>query len=136
MLFVTWVADPFRPPRDLDLLGHGDSDAEAIAETFRAIRAQLVADDGVTFDVAALAALEVSTANSQIIEAEADQLRDRTAHTEIVPIAELADGTVSSVAIHLRSLLTPNSACPVCGSTDHPHLVHPSALNEIAAPRR
>lgn len=44
MLFVTWVADPFRPTRDLDLLG--DSDAEAMAETYRAICAQPVADDG------------------------------------------------------------------------------------------
>jgi hypothetical protein len=26
MLFVTWVTDPFRPTRDLDLLGHGDND--------------------------------------------------------------------------------------------------------------
>ena len=24
MLFVTWVADPFRPTHDLDLLGSGD----------------------------------------------------------------------------------------------------------------
>ena len=59
MLFVTWVADPFRPTRDLDLLGHGDNDAEAIAETFRAICAQAVADDGVTFDVAALTAAPI-----------------------------------------------------------------------------
>jgi hypothetical protein len=59
MLFVTWVAEPFRPTRDLDLLGHGDSDAEAIAETFRAICAQRVADDGVTFDVAALTAAPI-----------------------------------------------------------------------------
>lgn len=79
-----------------------------------------------------LAAQEVSTANSNIVEAEADQLRDRTARAEIVPIAELADEAVSSEAIHLRSLLAPNLACPVCGSTDHPHLAHPSALNEIA----
>lgn len=54
MLFVTWVADPFRPTRDLDLLGSGDNGAEAIAETFRVICAQPVADDGVIFDVAAL----------------------------------------------------------------------------------
>jgi hypothetical protein len=54
MLFVTWVADPFRPTRDLDLLGFGDNGVEAIAETFRVICAQSVADDGVTFDVAAL----------------------------------------------------------------------------------
>jgi hypothetical protein len=37
MLFVTWVADPFRPTRDLDLPGHGDNDVEVVAETFRAI---------------------------------------------------------------------------------------------------
>jgi len=80
-----------------------------------------------------LAAQEVSTAKSQIVEVEADQLSDRTARAEIVPIAELADEAVSSEAIHLRSLLAPNLACPVCGSTDHPHLAHPSALNEIAA---
>ncbi len=59
MLFVTWVADPFRPTRDLDLLGHGDNDAEDIAETFRDICAQPVADDGVTFDVATLTAAPI-----------------------------------------------------------------------------
>jgi len=47
MLFVTWVADPFRPTRDLDLLGLGNSDVEAITGTFRAICAEQVADDGV-----------------------------------------------------------------------------------------
>lgn len=81
----------------------------------------------------AIAAQEVSTANSQIAGAESDQLRDRTARAEIVPLAELADEAVSAEAVHLRSLLTPNSACPVCGSTDHPHLAHPSALNEMVA---
>jgi exonuclease SbcC len=80
-----------------------------------------------------LVAQEVRTGKSQIVEAEADLLRDRTARAEIVPIAELADEAVSSEAIHLRSLLAPNLSCPVCGSTDHPHLAHPSALNEIAA---
>ncbi len=59
MLFVTWVADPFRPTRDLDLLGHGDNDVEAIAETFRAICAEQVADDGVVFDGAALQATPI-----------------------------------------------------------------------------
>jgi len=59
MLFVTWVADPFRPTRDLDLLGHGDSDAGVIAQTFRTICAQPVADDGVAFDVAALTAVPI-----------------------------------------------------------------------------
>src|SRR5713226_3908793 len=59
MLFVTWVADPFRPTRDLDLLGSGDNGAETIAKTFRAICTQPVADDGVTFDVAALEATPI-----------------------------------------------------------------------------
>lgn len=81
----------------------------------------------------ALATQEVSAAKSQIVEAEADRLRDRTARAEVVPIAELADEAVSSEAIRLRSLLAPHSACPVCGSTNHPHLAHPSALNEMAA---
>ncbi len=56
MLFATWVSDPFRPTRDLDLLGFGDHEAEAIAETFRAICAEPAADDGVIFEIAALQA--------------------------------------------------------------------------------
>jgi hypothetical protein len=59
MLFVTWVADPFRPTRDLDLLGSGDNGPKAIAETFRAICAQPVPDDGVTFDIAKLEAAPI-----------------------------------------------------------------------------
>ena len=59
MLFVTWVADPFRPTRDLDLLGHGDSEPAAIAETFRAICSVAVADDGVVFDAAGLQATAI-----------------------------------------------------------------------------
>ena len=51
MLFVTWVADPFRPTRDLDLLGQGDNAVEAIADTFRSICAEPVVDDGVVFDL-------------------------------------------------------------------------------------
>jgi len=34
MLFVTLVADPFRPTRDLDLLGFGDNGTAALADTF------------------------------------------------------------------------------------------------------
>ena len=75
MLFVTWVADPFRPTRDLDLLGSGDNTAEAIAETFRAICAHAVADDGVIFDVAALEAAPIRE------EAEYGGVRVRTTAT-------------------------------------------------------
>lgn len=56
MLFATWLGHPFRPTRDLDLLGHGDPDAAAVAERFRAICATPVPDDGVAFDVAGLEA--------------------------------------------------------------------------------
>lgn len=72
MLFVTWVADPFRPTRDLDLLGYGDNGADALAGTFRAICAQPVADDGVTFDAAGLQATPVRE------EAEYGGVRVRT----------------------------------------------------------
>jgi hypothetical protein len=30
MLFATWVEDPFRPTRDLDFLGFGESNAKAL----------------------------------------------------------------------------------------------------------
>jgi predicted nucleotidyltransferase component of viral defense system len=75
MLFVTWVADPFRPTRDLDLLAYGDNGADAIAETFRVICAGRVADDGVTFDVGALEAVPIRE------EAEYGGVRVRTTAT-------------------------------------------------------
>lgn len=75
MLFVTWVADPFRPTRDLDLLGYGDNDAEAIAGTFRSICATQVADDGVTFDIGSLQAAPIRE------EAEYGGVRVRTTAT-------------------------------------------------------
>jgi len=75
MLFATWVADPFRPTRDLDLLGYGDNDPESIAETFSAICAEPVADDGVTFDVAGLEATPIRE------EVEYGGVRVRTAAT-------------------------------------------------------
>lgn len=51
MLFVTWVEAPFRPTRDLDLLGYGEHAPEAVDGAFRAILAQPVDDDGVVFDI-------------------------------------------------------------------------------------
>ena len=37
MLMTSWVHDPYRPTRDLDLLGFGDSDPDAIIGAFREI---------------------------------------------------------------------------------------------------
>jgi predicted nucleotidyltransferase component of viral defense system len=59
MLFVTWVANPFRPTRDLDLLDYGENDDQALAETFRAICSEPVAEDGVTFDAPRLKAAPI-----------------------------------------------------------------------------
>lgn len=59
LLFVTWVADPFRPTRDLDLLGYGANTPEAIADTFKAICSTNVPDDGVAFDIKGLTAAPI-----------------------------------------------------------------------------
>jgi len=53
MLMMTWFDDPFRPTRDLDLLGTGDSDPDAVIKVFQEVCA-VQQDDGVEFDVGAL----------------------------------------------------------------------------------
>lgn len=58
MLFVAWTEDVIRPTRDLDLLGFGDSEIEAIRSTFADILETRVPDDGVVFDMNALPFLE------------------------------------------------------------------------------
>jgi predicted nucleotidyltransferase component of viral defense system len=50
MLQTIWLADPFRPTRDLDLLGHGDSDPDSLQTVFGEILA-IECDDGVAFDL-------------------------------------------------------------------------------------
>jgi predicted nucleotidyltransferase component of viral defense system len=54
MLMTTWFENPFRPTRDLDLLGFGDPDPQAMLAVFREVLA-VNADDGVAFDVKGLA---------------------------------------------------------------------------------
>jgi predicted nucleotidyltransferase component of viral defense system len=49
ILMTTWLGDPHRPTRDLDLLGLGDPDPEAMIAVFREVCA-LEADDAVLFD--------------------------------------------------------------------------------------
>ncbi|RTL94242.1 nucleotidyl transferase AbiEii/AbiGii toxin family protein [Nitratireductor sp. ac15] len=53
MLMMSWFEDPHRGTRDLDLLGFGDPEPEAMLATFRDILA-VNDDDGVEFDVDAL----------------------------------------------------------------------------------
>jgi hypothetical protein len=71
MLLTTWFDTPFRPTRDLDLLGHGDPDPEAMLGVFTEVCA-IEFEDGVVFNVAAL---EVDTIRD---EAEYGGLRIKT----------------------------------------------------------
>jgi predicted nucleotidyltransferase component of viral defense system len=50
MLMRHWLDDPYRPTRDLDLLGFGDSDPELTLKIFREICA-IKAEDAVVFDI-------------------------------------------------------------------------------------
>ena len=59
MLFAIWQDDPFRPTRDLDLLGYGDPDPAMVAASIRSICSMAVPDDGVVFDVAGIEAAEI-----------------------------------------------------------------------------
>jgi predicted nucleotidyltransferase component of viral defense system len=53
MLLMSWFDEPHRGTRDLDLLGFGDPNSDAMLATFREILAQ-DATDGVVFDADAL----------------------------------------------------------------------------------
>lgn len=59
LLFVTWIADPFRPTRDLDLLGYGPNSPDAIVNVFKAICSTVVPDDGVAYDIEGLTAVPI-----------------------------------------------------------------------------
>ena len=54
MLMTTWFVNPFRPTQDVDFLGFGDPDPDAMIGVFRDICAVQI-DDGVAFDINALA---------------------------------------------------------------------------------
>ena len=56
MLFRLWADHPYRPTRDLDLLGRGDPSADRLAGVFRAVCTAHVGDDGLLFDPAEVTA--------------------------------------------------------------------------------
>jgi predicted nucleotidyltransferase component of viral defense system len=62
LLFTAWLDDPFRPTRDLDLLGSGRAEADAVARVFREILSRPVGDDGLVFDVKGLRASAIREA--------------------------------------------------------------------------
>lgn len=53
MLMTSWIDDPFRPTRDIDLLGFGNPEADAMLALFGEI-CRIEIDDGVQFDAEAL----------------------------------------------------------------------------------
>jgi hypothetical protein len=65
MLLTTWFDDPTRPTRDIDLLGFGDPDSQAMLQTFREIM-QVEAEDGITFEpcVSTVSATTIAMAGS------------------------------------------------------------------------
>ena len=58
LLFTLWYDMPHRATRDVDLLGFGASDLDAITRTFRDIAA-IDVNDGITFDPASVSAEEI-----------------------------------------------------------------------------
>jgi predicted nucleotidyltransferase component of viral defense system len=54
MLFAVRIGEPYRPTRDLDLLGTGEASEAAIEAAVRGIVATPTDDDGVSFDLSTL----------------------------------------------------------------------------------
>lgn len=98
---------------------------QCIEATTRALSAAQVHRQGASrleeAEAAAVAARHARTQAEAAREA-ADGVLALSAHArrEIAALADLADGSVSDQAAHLRSLLVPGEACPVCGATEHP----------------
>ena len=49
LLFQLWTSEPYRPTRDLDMLGYGDESAERYRKIFTDLCSLNVEDDGLTF---------------------------------------------------------------------------------------
>jgi len=113
MLFVTWLKDPFRPTRDLDLLGYGASDAESIADAFKAICGPPAPDDGGSFDFDGLTAAPI---------------REETEYGGVrVQTQAVLDGVLIPIQIDIgfRDVITPGPVeimYPVLLDAPAPHL--------------
>ena len=53
MLFVLWGGSIYRPTRDLDFTGYGDSETSAVLTAMREVCAAPAPDDGLVFDAGA-----------------------------------------------------------------------------------
>lgn len=59
MLFPLWGVVSYRSTRDVDLLGYGESEVEALVTVFRTICQTEVEDDGIMFDPASVQAEDI-----------------------------------------------------------------------------
>lgn len=59
MLFAVWVNRAYRPTRDLDLLGYGDSSQQALIKIFQEICLADVEPDGLVFDLSSVRISEI-----------------------------------------------------------------------------
>lgn len=59
LLFVLWAGQPYRPTRDLDLLGSGDPDLDRLTDAFRKICSVPFDDDSLQFDPSTVAARRI-----------------------------------------------------------------------------
>lgn len=66
LLFAVWTADIIRPTRDLDLLGFGESNTEAVRRAFIEILGTEAPDDGVAFDLATVSGQSQSAPSSSM----------------------------------------------------------------------
>jgi len=60
LLFNTWRVGRFRTTRDIDLLGRLSNSLEVIAQVFRDVCSQEVADDGLLFDPSSIATTHIA----------------------------------------------------------------------------
>ncbi len=61
-LFLAWTTLRYRPTRDLDLLGHGPDDADAVRRAFQDVCAVDCPEDGLRFDPGSFALSDIRTA--------------------------------------------------------------------------
>lgn len=110
MLFPLWGVASYRATRDVDLLGYGESEIEALVTVFRAICQIEVADDGITFDPASV---------------QAEDIRDQMEYggTRLKLTAGLAGARISlQVDIGFGDVITPSAV-----SAEYPTLLgHPA----------
>lgn len=118
MLFPLWGVVSYRSTRDVDLLGYGESEIEALVTIFRTICQIEVADDGITFDPASV---------------QAEDIRDQMEYggTRLKLNADLAGARIHlQVDIGFGDVITPSA-----DSAEYPTLLNHPAPHLSVYPR-